>query len=421
MKRRGFTLVELLITVMIIGIMAGLVLVAMFGATEAAKRHKTEALIARIDAVIQGKWDSYQTRRVPVDFTNAPAGVAPRARIDALHDLMRMELPDRWSDVSDTPPNWTYGSFSFTLPRPAASQVYKRRWDAAQIGMPGKPTLAEAQEYQGAECLYLILQATAQEEGDDVSVILRPDNIGDVDKDGFPEIIDAWGTPIRFLRWAPGFLSERAVVAVSKIGGTPPGAGSDPHRLEFYIEGGNLPQSGGDNTTQSAASIIGGAIIARHADGGWDYANAAQISGYIYDPDNTTTPPTPRARVVCTTPSSVGNPGSVGFSNTTVFLTAPDPLDYQGVYRKDLNTSNLVPPFAQAGPTFAMHPLIYSAGPDKSYGVVGDTSPALSYAGNNVNPFFKPTSGDPMGFQKQLTTERGDWKDNIHNQTLGRR
>ena len=32
--------------------------------------------------------------------------------------------------------------------------------------------------------------------------------IGDVDNDGMPEILDPWGVPIYFLRWAPGFRGD---------------------------------------------------------------------------------------------------------------------------------------------------------------------------------------------------------------------
>jgi len=32
--------------------------------------------------------------------------------------------------------------------------------------------------------------------------------IGDTDNDGMPEILDAWGRPIYFLRWAPGYISD---------------------------------------------------------------------------------------------------------------------------------------------------------------------------------------------------------------------
>jgi len=31
--------------------------------------------------------------------------------------------------------------------------------------------------------------------------------IGDTDNDGMPEILDPWGRPIYFLRWAPGYVS----------------------------------------------------------------------------------------------------------------------------------------------------------------------------------------------------------------------
>ncbi len=30
--------------------------------------------------------------------------------------------------------------------------------------------------------------------------------IGDFDNDGMREILDAWGQPVEFLRWAPGYL-----------------------------------------------------------------------------------------------------------------------------------------------------------------------------------------------------------------------
>ena len=47
--RRGFTLVELLITISIIGIMASMILFAMFQAQETAKAQKTRALIAEAE------------------------------------------------------------------------------------------------------------------------------------------------------------------------------------------------------------------------------------------------------------------------------------------------------------------------------------------------------------------------------------
>lgn len=54
-------------------------------------------------------------------------------------------------------------------------------------------------EYESAECLYLIL-ATYQSNGQFAIDQIPKRNITNLDGDRVPEIVDAWGTPIRFLR-----------------------------------------------------------------------------------------------------------------------------------------------------------------------------------------------------------------------------
>ncbi len=437
MKRKGFTLVELMIVCAIMAIMATLVVFAMFGATEAAKKQKTEALVARIDAVLRNKWESYQTRRVPFDLTGASSAVAGRAKIDALHDLMRMELPDRWTDVTDDPKAWAYaGPFNMTLTRSAVSQGYLRRWIAAQIGMAGKPTLAQAQEYQGAECLYLILQAAGQEEGDDVSVILRPDNIADIDQDGFPEIVDGWRTPIRFLRWPVGFTSDQQVVARGTVSSqqTPAPAPSPTNlptqTFDSLISFGTNPvppnEALSPGLSDNPANYVGGAIVALNSAGIPQFDRMARITGYQYFPLQTMPMFQPAfARFTCSTSTNTtmqpfapgGGPPPIG---DKYVVMAPDPFDHARVYP-------VYPPGAApvnpdlSKPTFATFPLVYSAGPDKSYGVIGDTSTTLRYVTQNVNPFYVPGNFKPMGYQEAIPGENGDWKDNIHNHALGRR
>jgi prepilin-type N-terminal cleavage/methylation domain-containing protein len=184
--RRGMTLVELMITIMIIAILASLVLFALTAAQESAKEARTRSTIAKLHSMIMPLYESYQTRRVPVQVPpNARPAEAARLRVDAIRELMRMELPDRWSDITDGPA---------VLPsRPAASQAYLQRYNqASPDGL-----------FQGAECLYLIVAHLVE----DGLTQFPQSAIQDTDGDGIPEFIDGWGRPIRFLRWAPGFRS----------------------------------------------------------------------------------------------------------------------------------------------------------------------------------------------------------------------
>ncbi len=59
---------------------------------------------------------------------------------------------------------------------------------------------------QNAELLYAVV-ASSTFQGSSALEHFRPSEIGDTDGDGYPEFIDAWGRPIRWLRWPAGFSS----------------------------------------------------------------------------------------------------------------------------------------------------------------------------------------------------------------------
>jgi prepilin-type N-terminal cleavage/methylation domain-containing protein len=196
--RRGFTLVEMLVVMVVIAMLVAITVRALAQAREAARAAKTKATIAKIHELLVRKYESYLSRRVPLNLPvavgrlpNGPKVVA-RARLDAIRDLMRLEMPDRWTDIIDEP---------VALPqRPSISRLYKQKYDANPPDTTADPSNGRP-GYGPAECLYLTLMTGNAEARE----MFKQDEIADVDGDGWPEFVDGWGNPIMWLRWAPGF------------------------------------------------------------------------------------------------------------------------------------------------------------------------------------------------------------------------
>ncbi|MCH2123223.1 MAG: type II secretion system GspH family protein [Pirellulaceae bacterium] len=226
--RPSFTLVELLVVMSIIAILSSAVLMALSGVMEDAKGHRTRSQITRIHELLAPIYESYQTRPVPLVPRPSSSYHGPTwEKLAGLREIMRMELPDRRNDVYR-------GPFSGLTSAPARWNAYRRRVmkisntgadgvpgssgdddgngqaeDLREMGWPGSddgPTFWTAQ-HQGAECLYLIL-AEIREGGSNGLDFFQENEIGDVDGDGMAEILDGWGNPIEFLRWAPGFSQQ---------------------------------------------------------------------------------------------------------------------------------------------------------------------------------------------------------------------
>ena len=222
--RRGFTLVELLATIVIIGILAGMSLAALSTVQQAARIDRTRATVSKINTYVMEMYESYQHRRLPFKpvspgvFADVPqvSGVYLTAsevagrRLDALRDLMRMELPDRWNDISDPPISfaWTQppsGSAHQWTTAPAITQRWQARYTAAQNALIAKgKSASEADEilarYASAKLLYMIVMEDVEN-----ADLFRSDEIARLTEDGLPVFIDAWGNPIKYLLWSPGF------------------------------------------------------------------------------------------------------------------------------------------------------------------------------------------------------------------------
>ncbi len=204
MKRRGFTLIELLIVMAILVILATLLMVALMSAQTSAKVARTKAVIRSVNQILAERYGEFETRRVgkytllssgsTASWNQASLSGVGRKRVNGLRELMRMELPDRKTDVLDDPVVLYKAGPVVSIPplTVAYRSVVPATWTTT---------------HQGAECLYLILRFTTHRDSNGLSAVPN-DMIKDTDKDGVPEIVDAFGKPLLFLRWAPGFKSK---------------------------------------------------------------------------------------------------------------------------------------------------------------------------------------------------------------------
>jgi hypothetical protein len=404
----------------------------MFQAQETAKAHRTRALITKLNMIIMRRYDEYRTRRVPYIFPAVSQSAAPadqvnaqralaKARIDCLRDLMRLEMPDRWSDVTDNPiAPFAHGINSSILPtfngqiaRPAVSTRYLAKYNAAYNMNNAWPT----SENQGAECLYMIVMESLAQEGD-AREFFKPTDIADVDEDQCPEFVDAWNQPIEFIRWAPGYLSEmqsplRLAGSVSQV---------DAHTATVSVTANYGPR-----LNQTPGSYVGGAIVfMRDGIPQMDIKRMGRISGYRYDA--TTTPPT--VIFTCSTPSGVSQQpfGGQSPSNAEFVVLQPDPFDSRGIY--PIYNNSTLPHLAS--PTYAIYPLIISKGKDQAMGIkdgMGSIG-TLHYTQEGLNPFYyaPPIPGADnydlmLGTTPQNEPGEPKWylgcdKDNITNHQL---
>lgn len=229
-RRRGFTLAEVMVVMVVIAILSALLLGALSQAQESARVARSRMLVDKLHNMLMARWDSYRTARLPIvaelkgsgalaeqfdastDRTRYRANVA-RRRMFALRELMRMDIPDRYSDLMFKPCVLVQPTNENIPFRSTTALAYDRKMLAAKkanqktAGMSKEEFLAyAANQNESAECLYMII--TTAVDRNDVSLDhISASDYSDTDRDGMPEFRDAWGNAMGFLRWTPGFVS----------------------------------------------------------------------------------------------------------------------------------------------------------------------------------------------------------------------
>lgn len=192
-RAAGFTLVELMVVATVMAVLMALSLAGMAVTRQRVRAEKTRNTIRKLHDIVVGHHESYLRRRVPFTASATDQRANALARLEAIRRLIACEMPDCWADVAVSPAAVMAALPSHLQTGPVLGYASSR---PATVS-PGT---------ESAECLYLIVSRGGIEP--DLMEQFRSDEIGDTDGNGAPEFLDAWGNPIGFVRWAPGFLGS---------------------------------------------------------------------------------------------------------------------------------------------------------------------------------------------------------------------
>ena len=218
--RFGFTLVELLTVIAIIGMLGAISITTVRASIQSAKETQTRATIAKIDNVLTACYEKYQYRRVDlaalvppgtVDnrWTNNPE-IRARYRLMILRDLLRCDFPCAPQELGQ-PSQYNQTSSATETPLQealiTAAGGNLSSFDFDDENYPGNSFSTNGGGYPhvaNAELLYLVvMNADPESRG-----AFSEREIADVDGNGLYEFVDGWGKPICWMRWAPGLESS---------------------------------------------------------------------------------------------------------------------------------------------------------------------------------------------------------------------
>ena len=247
--RSGFTMLELLMVIAIIGILMSLVFFVMNGMTENAEAEATKTTVNKINRLLEqrveaferafkgSRRDAYVRATVGLltqidgrfDHFNRFPDQAPASVVLLAHKAaFRFEFPQRMvelilsagddSNGNGLPdvveeniarPNARATLFQQTGAEPTAAAIQSlvdTRWNRHILNAG-----AGRDKTESSELLYYTLVVTRTFGSSPVDADqFSPFEVIDTDEDGLPEFVDAWGEPLRFYRWPTRLIDPTA-------------------------------------------------------------------------------------------------------------------------------------------------------------------------------------------------------------------
>ncbi|MEZ6062457.1 MAG: type II secretion system protein [Planctomycetaceae bacterium] len=264
-RRSGFTLLELLMVVAVIAILMSLTFVVMAGVVQQAEEEATKVTILKVNRLLEQRIEAFDrafkgSRRDDyvrgtvlllrqIDgrfdyFEQHPDEAPPAILLLARKAGFRFEFPQRNVELVagfDTPPTGPglSAAVSDTVTGLPGSVYRKQAYPIARTQLVNEgtanPTItqintrvsenyAKHQAYEAtaatsedvhssesAELLYFTLISSGTFGSSPVDAdSFTSAEVGDIDEDGLPEFLDAWGNPLRWYRWPTRLIDPTA-------------------------------------------------------------------------------------------------------------------------------------------------------------------------------------------------------------------
>lgn len=221
---RGFTLVELLMVVVIIGILSALIITASMSLLGTSREAATKATLSKVNTLLKQRMSAFEIQlsndytrgvhKTDPDFPSVNSLPEQDKKVFYRKKLFKKYFPQTWAEAREIA-------------------------EEAGVLKPGDPlptaSDSASQASESAEVLYMFLTKTSLtgqgEVGQDAflqSELADKDQEQDINpmypERRHKELVDSWGNPLRFYRWPCRLIKPSAVgpTYAQPLNGTPP-------------------------------------------------------------------------------------------------------------------------------------------------------------------------------------------------------
>jgi prepilin-type N-terminal cleavage/methylation domain-containing protein len=189
--RAGFTLVELLVVISIIGVLAALSAAAAFRLSGASQKQFTRKTMTRLESRFKQQKAYVADRAREQSVTGNVLALAGNDRERAKVLLMKLWFKKYFPTSFAEALNPAQG---YITPAPAYV-TYLQGYGIVAGGPPQPP-----QPHESAACLYMILRHGPETAGEDDTSFAGATKV----INGVPCLVDSWGNPLLYCRWPTG-------------------------------------------------------------------------------------------------------------------------------------------------------------------------------------------------------------------------